>query len=259
MKAVILAGGLGTRLMEETRYKPKPMVEVGGYPLLWHIMKIYSHYGINDFVICLGYKGEVIKDYFYNYKMRKSDFRIDLQSGSCSILQSNAEDWKISLVDTGDETMTGGRLKRVREYLGDETFCFTYGDGLSDIDIAAELAFHRHHGRAATVATIRQPSGFGVLASDENGIATHFVEKPLMESARINGGFFILEPSVLNYISGDSCVWEDDPMKKLVANGELAVFEHKGFWKACDTLRDKDQLEKLWVGKAPWRVWDRNI
>lgn len=258
MKAVILAGGLGTRIAEESDTKPKPMVEVGGRPLLWHIMKCYAHHGVKDFVICLGYKGYVIKEFFFNYYRHMADMRIDLKNGEHQILNSQSEDWKVTLVDTGPDTMTGGRLKRVAPYLGAEPFCLTYGDGLSDIDIGAEIAFHRRHGKLATVAAVQPPGRFGVLNIDKDRQVSSFEEKPSDEIGWINGGFFILDPEVIKFIEGDDTSWERAPLTTLAKEGELAAFEHKGFWQACDTLRDKRELEKLWnSGTAPWRVWDR--
>lgn len=258
MKAVILAGGLGTRIAEESDTKPKPMVEVGGRPLLWHIMKCYAHHGVKDFVICLGYKGYVIKEFFFNYYRHMADMRIDLKNGEHQILNSQSEDWKVTLVDTGPDTMTGGRLKRVAPYLGAEPFCLTYGDGLSDIDIGAEIAFHRRHGKLATVAAVQPPGRFGVLNIDKDRQVSSFEEKPSDEIGWINGGFFILDPEVIKFIEGDETSWERAPLTTLAKEGELAAFEHKGFWQACDTLRDKRELEKLWnSGAAPWRVWDR--
>lgn len=258
MKAVILAGGLGTRIAEESDTKPKPMVEVGGRPLLWHIMKCYAHHGVKDFVICLGYKGYVIKEFFFNYYRHMADMRIDLKNGEHQILNSQSEDWKVTLVDTGPDTMTGGRLKRVAPYLGAEPFCLTYGDGLSDIDIGAEIAFHRRHGKLATVAAVQPPGRFGVLNIDKDRQVSSFEEKPSDEIGWINGGFFILDPEVIKFIEGDDTSWERAPLTTLAKEGELAAFEHKGFWQACDTLRDKRELEKLWnSGAAPWRVWDR--
>ncbi len=258
MKAVILAGGFGTRIAEESDTKPKPMVEVGGRPLLWHIMKIYSSHGIKDFVICLGYKGYVIKEFFFNYYRHMSDMSIDLKTGGHQILNSQAEDWRITLVDTGSETMTGGRLKRVACYLDkNEAFCLTYGDGLSNIDITAEVAFHRQHGKLATVAAVQPPGRFGVLNVDTNHQVSSFEEKPSDEIGWINGGFFILEPSVISYIEDDTTSWERAPLANLAKDGELAAFQHTGFWQPCDTLRDKRELERLWYeNKAPWRVWD---
>jgi glucose-1-phosphate cytidylyltransferase len=258
MKAVILAGGLGTRISEESDTKPKPMVEVGGKPLLWHIMKNYAHHGINDFVICLGYKGYVIKEFFFNYYRHLSDMTIDLKTGEHTILNSQSEDWRITLVDTGPETMTGGRLKRVAPYLGNETFCMTYGDGLSNIDIGAELAFHRRHGKLATVAAVQPPGRFGVLNIDNQMGVTSFEEKPSDEIGWINGGFFVLEPAAVDYIADDSTSWERAPLANLAKDGQLSAFHHTGFWQPCDTLRDKRELEALWSdGNAPWRVWDR--
>lgn len=256
MKLVILAGGLGTRIAEESESKPKPMVEVGGRPLLWHIMKSYSHHGITDFVICLGYKGYVIKEFFMNYQRHLSDMEINLRDGSQRILGSQSEDWRVTLVDTGENTMTGGRLKRVAAHVGNETFCMTYGDGLADIDITAEIAFHRQHGRLATVAAVQPPGRFGVLEIDgASGHVSSFTEKPSDEIGWINGGFFVLEPKALDYIDGDATSFEQEPLKGLARDNQLAAFEHTGFWQPCDTLRDKRELEKLWAsGAAPWRV-----
>lgn len=256
MKVVILAGGLGTRIAEESDAKPKPMVEVGGRPLLWHIMKTYSHHGFKEFIICLGYKGYVIKEFFSNYYRHMSDLQIDLRTGEHRILNSQSEDWQVTLIDTGPETMTGGRLKRVAPYLGGETFCLTYGDGLSDIDISAELAFHKSHGKLATVAAVQPPGRFGVLNMDEHHHVSSFEEKPSDEIGWINGGFFILEPEVIDYIAGDATSWEREPLSKLAQDGQLAAFQHTGFWQPCDTLRDKRDLERLWSGgRAPWQVW----
>jgi glucose-1-phosphate cytidylyltransferase len=253
MKAVILAGGLGTRMSEETDTKPKPMVEVGGLPLIWHIMKSYSQHGIREFVVCLGYKGYVIKEYFFNYYRHTSNLEIDLRDGSAKVLSSRSEDWKITLVDTGPDTMTGGRLKRVTPYLGNETFCMTYGDGLSDIDITKEIAFHRSHGKLATVAAVQPPGRFGVLEIADGGLVSAFREKPADEIGWINGGYFVLEPSVIDYIAGDATSWEQEPLFDLARDGQLSAFEHPGFWKPCDTLRDKREMEALWEsGKAPW-------
>jgi glucose-1-phosphate cytidylyltransferase len=257
VKAVILAGGLGTRIAEESDTKPKPMVEIGGRPLLWHIMKGYAHHGIKDFVICLGYKGYVIKEFFFNYYRHTSDMKIDLKKGEHEVLNSQSEDWKVILVDTGADTMTGGRLKRIAPYVGNETFCVTYGDGLSDIDIAGEIAFHRAHGKLATVAAVQPPGRFGVLSVDESKGVTSFEEKPSEEISWINGGFFVLEPQALDYIEGDATSWERAPLSNLARDGQLVAFQHSGFWQACDTLRDKRELERLWdSGSAPWRVWD---
>lgn len=259
MKAIILAGGLGTRIAEESDHKPKPMVEVGGRPLLWHIMKIYSHHGIKDFIICLGYKGYVIKEFFFNYYRHMSNVCIDLKTGDHQILHSQAEDWRITLIDTGAETMTGGRLKRAARYLDNETFCLTYGDGLADIDITAELKFHYKHGKLATVAAVQPPGRFGVLNVAPNQHVSSFEEKPSDEIGWINGGFFVLEPPVVNYIDGDSTSWERAPLANLAKDNQLAAFSHSGFWQPCDTLRDKRELEKLWdQGNAPWCVWSRH-
>ncbi|MDK4743669.1 glucose-1-phosphate cytidylyltransferase [Rhizobium sp. CNPSo 3464] len=256
MKAVILAGGLGTRIAEESDTKPKPMVEIGGRPLLWHIMKIYSHHGIKDFVVCLGYKGYVIKEFFFNYHRHMSDMIIDLKVGDHKILNSQSEDWNITLVDTGADTMTGGRLKRIASYVGDETFCVTYGDGLANINIGAEIEFHRSHGKIATVAAVQPPGRFGVLNIDSSHSVTSFEEKPRDEIGWINGGFFVLEPSAIDYIDGDAMSWEREPLSNLAKDNQLGAFHHHGFWQPCDTLRDKRELENLWAqDKAPWRVW----
>ena len=257
MKAVILAGGLGTRIAEESDLRPKPMVEIGGWPLLWHIMKIYAHHGVRDFVICLGYKGYMVKEYFSNYYRHKSDMSIDLKSGTQKILNSESEDWKITLVETGQDSMTGGRLKRVAKYLDDETFFLTYGDGLSNIDITAELEFHRSHGRLATVAAVQPPGRFGVLNMDNEHSVLSFKEKPSDEVGLINGGFFILEPAAIDYIDGDATSWELEPLTNLAIDNQLSAFNHDGFWKPCDTLRDKRELEGMWAdGKAPWKTWE---
>lgn len=257
MKAVILAGGLGTRIAEESDTKPKPMVEIGGKPLLWHIMKMYAAHGINDFVVCLGYKGYVIKEFFFNYYRHMSDMVVDLGTGEHTILNSQAENWRVTLVDTGAETMTGGRLKRVAPYLGNDTFCLTYGDGLSNINISQELNFHRSHGKLATVAAVQPPGRFGVLNIQDNRQVTSFEEKPSDEIGWINGGFFVLEPKVIDYIEDDTTSWERAPLANLAKDNELMAFHHNGFWQPCDTLRDKRELESLWnTGGAPWRVWD---
>jgi glucose-1-phosphate cytidylyltransferase len=257
MKAVILAGGLGTRIAEESDHKPKPMVTVGGRPLLWHIMKTYSHYGVKDFIICVGYKGYVIKEFFFNYYRHTADLEIHLSTGDHRVLNSQAEDWTVTLIDTGAETMTGGRIKRVARLLGNETFCLTYGDGLSDIDIPAEIEFHREHGKLATVAAVQPPGRFGVLNMADSCHVTSFEEKPSDEIGWINGGFFILEPEVIDYIDGDATSWEQSPLKHLARDNQLAAFHHRGFWQPCDTLRDKRQLESLWEsGWAPWAVWE---
>jgi glucose-1-phosphate cytidylyltransferase len=255
MKAVILAGGLGTRISEETDTKPKPMVAIGGYPVLWHIMKIYSSFGINDFIICCGYKGYVIKEYFANYSLHRSDVTIDLQNHDIRVLQNYAEPWKVTLVDTGLETMTGGRLRRVREYLDDESFCFTYGDGVSDVDIASVIKFHESQDRLATVVAVRPPGRFGAIDMDEN-LVTAFREKPAGDGNFINGGFFVLEPGALDYVDGDRTVWEREPLEKLASEKQLSAFIHDGFWQCMDTLRDKIHLEALWCeDKAPWKRW----
>jgi glucose-1-phosphate cytidylyltransferase len=257
MKAVILAGGLGTRLSEETSLKPKPMVEVGGMPILWHIMKMYSHHGINDFVICCGYKGYVIKEYFANYFLHQSDVTFDMRSNTMDVHHKRAEPWTVTLVDTGENSMTGGRLGRVRKYIeNDEMFCFTYGDGVGDIDIGASIAFHKQHGKAATLTATYPPGRFGALDIRE-GKVLNFKEKPKGDGAMINGGFFVLSPKVLSYLGGDDTVWEQAPLQGLAEDGQLMAFEHQGFWQPMDTLRDKHLLEELWVtGKAPWKKWD---
>ena len=256
MKAVILAGGLGTRVSEETTARPKPMIDIGGKPILWHILKIYSHHGINDFVICLGYKGYMIKEYFANYFLHMSDVTIDLRSNSVDVHHKHAEPWRITLVDTGDNTQTGGRLLRVAAYLGDGPFCFTYGDGVSDVDIGATVAFHREKGTLATVCAVRPPGRFGALDIDEGRI-TRFEEKPSGDGSWINGGFFVLERGVLDHIDGDDCVWERGPLEALARAGQLSAYSHHGFWQPMDTLRDKTKLEELWhSGAAPWKVWD---
>ncbi|ELS47226.1 glucose-1-phosphate cytidylyltransferase [Microcystis aeruginosa FACHB-905 = DIANCHI905] len=257
MKAVILAGGLGTRLSEETSLKPKPMVEVGGMPILWHIMKMYSHHGINDFVICCGYKGYVIKEYFANYFLHQSDVTFDMRSNTMDVHHKRAEPWTVTLVDTGENSMTGGRLGRVRKYIeNDETFCFTYGDGVGDIDIGASIAFHKQHGKAATLTATYPPGRFGALDIRE-GKVLNFKEKPKGDGAMINGGFFVLSPKVLCYLGGDDTVWEQAPLQGLAEDGQLMAFEHQGFWQPMDTLRDKHLLEELWAtGKAPWKKWD---
>ena len=257
MKAVILAGGLGTRLSEETSLKPKPMVEVGGMPILWHIMKMYSHHGINDFVICCGYKGYVIKEYFANYFLHQSDVTFDMRSNTMDVHHKRAEPWTVTLVDTGENSMTGGRLGRVRKYIeNDEMFCFTYGDGVGDIDIGASIAFHKQHGKAATLTATYPPGRFGALDIRE-GKVLNFKEKPKGDGAMINGGFFVLSPKVLDYLGGDDTVWEQAPLQGLAEDGQLMAFEHQGFWQPMDTLRDKHLLEELWAtGKAPWKKWD---
>jgi glucose-1-phosphate cytidylyltransferase len=255
MKAIILAGGLGTRISEESHLRPKPMIEIGGKPILWHIMKMYSQHGVNDFIICLGYKGYVIKEYFSNYFLHMSDVTFCMRENNMEIHQKFAEPWKITLVDTGENTMTGGRLKRVASYIDNETFCFTYGDGVSDIDITKLLDYHKSAGRQATVTAIQPPGRYGALDIAE-GAVKNFQEKPAGDGAWINGGFFVLEPSVLDYIEGDESVWEQFPLNKLASNGQLSAYQHNGFWQAMDTLREKTYLEELWsAGKAPWKSW----
>lgn len=254
MKAVILAGGLGSRISEESHLKPKPMIEIGGKPILWHIMKLYSHYGINDFVVCLGYKGYVIKEYFANYFLHMSDVTFDMVQNRMEVHERHAEPWRVTLVDTGPHTMTGGRLLRVRNYVGNETFCFTYGDGLADVDISATLAFHRAHGKIATVTAIQPPGRFGAL--NLKGEAVHgFQEKPAGDGTWVNGGFFVLEPSVFDYIDSDQTSWEGRPLQRLAQSSQLMSYRHAGFWQAMDTLRDKNQLEELWNAEPPWKVW----
>jgi len=257
MKAVILAGGLGTRISEETYLKPKPMIEIGGKPILWHIMKIYSSHGINDFVICCGYEGYVIKEYFANYFLHMSDVTFDMVSNKMDVHHRNAEPWRITLIDTGDETMTGGRLKRVENFVkDDEAFCFTYGDGVADIDITALINFHQKHGKRATVTAVQPPGRYGALNMDGEKVFG-FIEKPKGDGGKINGGFFVLSPKCLGYIDGDTTSWESGPLVRLAADGELVAFEHEGFWQPMDTLRDKNYLEELWFGsKAPWKSWE---
>jgi len=256
MKAVILAGGLGTRLSEETASRPKPMVEVGGRPILWHIMKLYSQHGINDFVICCGYKGYSIKEYFMNYFTHQSDITINLRDNSTKIHKKRAEAWSITLVDTGATTMTGGRLARVKEYIQDEEeFFFTYGDGVADIDIKATLDFHRAHGKLATLTAVSPPGRFGAFDINDDRVE-NFVEKPVGVGGKINGGFFVLSPEVIDLVDGDACVWEQEPLQTLANNGDLFCYQHDGFWQPMDTLRDKNYLEELWQsGAAPWKIW----
>lgn len=256
MKAVILAGGLGTRLSEETVTKPKPMVEIGGKPILWHIMKTYSHYGINEFIICCGYKGYVIKEYFSNYFLHQSDVTFNIKNNKITVHEDRAEPWVVTLVDTGSNTMTGGRLKRVLQYVKDEeAFCFTYGDGVADIDISKLINFHKSHGRLATLTATYAPGRFGALSIMNNRI-TRFEEKPRGDGALINGGYFVLSPSVIDRIEGDHTTWENEPLKILASEGELMSFEHKGFWQPMDTLSDRNRLDKLLdQNKAPWKVW----
>lgn len=256
MKAVILAGGLGTRISEESHLRPKPMIEIGGRPILWHIMKIYSRYGISDFVICLGYKGYVIKEYFANYFLHMSDVTFDMSNNSMEVHQRYVEPWRVTLVDTGENTLTGGRLRRVRDHLGDEPFCFTYGDGVADVDIGALVTFHLAHGRDATVTAIQPPGRYGALNLDGEAVRG-FQEKPAGDGAWINGGFFVLNPSVIDGIAGDDTSWEGEPLMRLAADDRLRAYSHRGFWHAMDTLRDKNHLEELWRGgRAPWKCWE---
>ena len=257
MKAVILAGGLGTRISEETATRPKPMVEIGGNPILWHVMKIYSSHGINDFIICCGYKGYVIKEYFANYFLHMSDVTFSMHANRMAVHKERAEPWNVTLVDTGEATMTGGRLKRVAKYLRDEEdFCFTYGDGVGNVDVAAALRFHRDHGKAATLTATYPPARFGAIDIGSGGQVGSFIEKPRGDGGMINGGFFVLNKRVLDILDGDDCVWEQGPLSRLAADGELMAYEHHGFWQPMDTLRDKNQLEGLWAsGKAPWKTW----
>ena len=256
MKTIILAGGLGTRISEESHLRPKPMIEIGGKPILWHIMKMYSHYGINEFVICLGYKGYFIKEYFANYFLHMCDVSFDMQNNQMEVHQKYVEPWRITLVDTGENTLTGGRLKRVKDYIGNETFCFTYGDGVSDIDIAELIEFHKMNGNKATITAIQPPGRYGALNIDGAAVKS-FQEKPAGDGAWINGGFFVLEPSVFDLIDGDQTSWESTPLMRLASDGDLAAYKHHGFWQAMDTLRDKNHLEELWSSEAPpWKVWE---
>lgn len=256
MKAVILAGGLGTRISEETHLKPKPMIEIGGKPILWHIMKIYSYYNVNEFIICCGYKGYIIKEYFANYFLHMSDVTFDMTHNTMEVHQQHAEPWRVTLVDTGEHTLTGGRLRRVADYLQDEdAFCFTYGDGVSNIDIGAQIAFHQQHGKMATIAAVQPPGRYGSLELDGHQV-NGFTEKPRGDGGFINGGFFILSPRVMSLIEGDQSSWEGQPVIQLAEMGEMMAYEHLGFWQPMDTLRDKNQLERLWQsGKAPWKCW----
>ncbi|MGA7713028.1 MAG: glucose-1-phosphate cytidylyltransferase [Rhizomicrobium sp.] len=256
MKAVILAGGLGTRLSEETSTRPKPMVAIGGKPILWHIMKLYSTYGVNDFIVCCGYKGYVIKEYFANYFLHMSDVTFRMRENVMEVHEKRVEPWNVTLVDTGEDSMTGGRLKRVRDYIdGEESFCFTYGDGVADVDIGKLIAFHRSHGKLATVTAVQPRARYGALLMRDKAVV-NFKEKPVTEGGYINGGFFVLSPKVIDFIQGDMTYWEREPMERLATGGQMMAFEHTGFWQAMDTLRDKQYLEELWVtGKAPWRVW----
>tara|TARA_B110000459_G_scaffold6336_1_gene6707 strand:- start:3261 stop:4037 length:777 start_codon:yes stop_codon:yes gene_type:complete len=258
MKAVILAGGLGTRISEETGLKPKPMIEIGGKPVLWHIMKMYSAHGINEFVICCGYKGYIIKEYFANYFLHQSDVTFHMESNKMEVHDNRVDPWKVTLIDTGDNTMTGGRLAAVRDYIKDEDlFCLTYGDGVSDVNITDLVNFHKQNGKLATVTAVYPPGRFGSIKLDKNNIVENFVEKPLGDGGLINGGFFVLSPKVLNRIDGPLSVWEESPLKSLVADSELSAFTHQGFWQPMDTLRDKNYLESLWIeNAAPWKCWE---
>jgi glucose-1-phosphate cytidylyltransferase len=255
MKAVILAGGLGTRISEETHLKPKPMVEIGGRPILWHVLKCYSAHGINDFVICAGYKGYVIKEYFANYFLHMSDVTFDMKENRMEVHHRRSEPWRITIVDTGDSTMTGGRLKRVRDYLDNEPFCFTYGDGVGDVNITESIAFHKREGRQATLTGVQPPGRFGALELSGHQVKS-FQEKPDGDGSWINGGFFVLEPSVIDLIADDATIWERKPLEALAKSGQLSIYKHNGFWQPMDTLRDKQHLEELWAsGKAPWKTW----
>ncbi|MCH6268418.1 MULTISPECIES: glucose-1-phosphate cytidylyltransferase [Neobacillus] len=256
MKAVILAGGYGTRISEETEFKPKPMIEIGGKPILWHIMKIYSHYGINEFIICLGYKGYMIKEYFANYFLHMSDITFDLSNNKRVIHNNSSEQWQVTLVDTGEHTSTGGRLKRVQKFLDKEPFCFTYGDGVSNVNIENLIEFHKKHGKLATVTAVQPPGRFGALSIAAKDAVTGFKEKPQGDGNWVNGGFFVLEPAVLEYIAGDQTAWEKEPLERLAELGQIAAFRHTGFWQPMDTLRDKMKLEEYWrLNEAPWKVW----
>ena len=255
LKAVILAGGLGTRISEETHLKPKPMIDVGGKPILWHILKIYSHHNINDFIICCGYKGYLIKEYFANYFLHTSDVTLDMTDNSMVVHSRKAEPWRVTLVDTGEATLTGGRLARVRAYLDNEPFCFTYGDGVADVNISDLISHHFREGRKATLTAVQPPGRFGTLAF-ERGRVMRFEEKPQGDGSWINGGFFVLDPSVIDLVDGDQCTWEQEPLQSLAQSGQLSAYHHEGFWQPMDTLRDKNLLEDLWrAGKAPWKVW----
>lgn len=256
MKAVILAGGLGSRISEETHIKPKPMIEIGGNPILWHIMKIYSFYGVNDFIICCGYKSYIIKEYFTNYFLHMSDVTIDVLNNKMEVHQNNAEPWRVTLVDTGDQTMTGGRLRRVRNYIGDTDFCFTYGDGVSDIDIKVLVEHHKQSDSQVTLTAVQPPGRFGALNISEDKKITGFQEKPVGDGGWINGGFFVCSPGVIDLIEGDDTVWEREPLERLARKGKLSAYYHRGFWQPMDTLRDKNHLEELWMtNRAPWKVW----
>ena len=259
MKAVILAGGYGTRISEESQYKPKPMVEIGGMPILWHIMKEYSFYGINDFVICAGYKQDMVKEWFNNYFIYTSDVTFDFTDGKHIILrEQHSEPWKVTVVDTGNGTMTGGRIKRIQPYVGDETFCMTYGDGVCDVNIGKLIEFHKSHGKLATLTAVLQDQSKGVLDIGGDNAVRSFREKTKEDSVPINAGYMVLEPQVFDYLDGDECVFEKEPLRKLAEEGQLMSYQHKGYWQCMDTLREKNQLEKLWkTGKAPWKVWDK--
>jgi glucose-1-phosphate cytidylyltransferase len=255
MKAVILAGGLGTRISEETHLKPKPMIEIGGMPILWHVLKVYAAHGITDFIICAGYKGYVIKEYFANYFLHMSDVTFDMKENRMEVHQRRSEPWRVTIVDTGDDTMTGGRLKRVRDYVGQETFCFTYGDGLGNVNITGLIAFHKEQGRLATLTGVQPPGRFGALQVAGHRVNS-FQEKPEGDGSWINGGFFVLEPSVVDLVENDATVWERKPLETLAKNQQLSIYKHQGFWQPMDTLRDKQHLEDLWAsGKAPWKTW----
>jgi glucose-1-phosphate cytidylyltransferase len=254
VKAVILAGGQGTRISEETYLKPKPMVEIGGKPILWHIMKSYSHYGINEFVICLGYKGYLIKEYFANYALHESDFTIDIQKNSLDIHKNNADPWKVTLIDTGEESMTGGRIKRISKYL-DDTFCLTYGDGLADVNISESISHHKKNKTIGTLTAVQPPGKFGSVTIEDNMVTT-FQEKPKGDAGWVNGGFFVLEPEIIDYIEGDDTMFEREPLQQLTKENQLSAYHHNGFWHPMDTLSDKKKLEQLWSkGNAPWKVW----
>ncbi len=257
MKVVLLAGGRGTRISEETGTKPKPMVELGQRPIIWHIMKIYSHYGFDDFIVCLGYKGYMIKEFFANYFLHRSDVKIDLGNNSMEVLETKAEAWKITLVNTGLDTMTGGRIKRIQKYIGQETFMLTYGDGVANVDITALCAFHKKHGKYATLTSVQPAGRFGALLLDKNQHVKQFAEKPRGDGAWINGGFFVLEPEIFDDIEGDHTTWEQEPLERLAGKGQLVTYHHNGFWKPMDTLRDKLELEGLWHSpNPPWKVWE---
>ena len=256
MKVVILAGGLGTRISEESHLRPKPMIEIGGAPILWHIMKTYSHYGVNEFIICLGYKGHIIKEFFANYCMYRSNLMIDLQRNSLEILDTAVEPWKVTLIDTGLNTMTGGRIKRIQKYIGDETFMLTYGDGVSDVNIGELLRFHKNHKKLCTVTTIQPTGRFGAITIEKENSVKSFIEKPKGDGAWINGGYFVCEPGVFDFIEGDHITWEREPMERIAQQHQMMAFKHAGFWKPMDTLKDKEDLNKMWEsGEAVWKVW----